>query len=67
MWLTVLIIAIIIGAIYGSMFSKSGEKGEGAAGGAIMAGMGCGYILFRIFLWGLGILLFLGLFKFLFS
>ena len=67
MWLTILIIVIIAGAIYGSITSREGEKGEGALEGAFMAGMGCGYILFKIFLWGAGLLLLIWLFGFLFS
>ena len=56
MWLTILIIVILIGAIIGSFSSREGERGSGAVGGAIAGGMGCGYILFQIFLAGLGIL-----------
>ena len=44
-----------------------GWGGAGAFSGAIMGGMGCGFILFRIFLWGLGIMLLLWLFGSLFG
>ena len=56
MWLTILIIVIIIGAIIGFFSSRDGERGSGALGGAIAGGMGCGYLLFQSFLAGLGIL-----------
>lgn len=67
MWIVILIIAIIIGAVIGALSSNNGEKGEGAIGGAIVGGMGCGYILLQIFLWGLGILFMLWLFGALFG
>ena len=53
MWLTILIIVIIIGAIIGFFNSEDGERGSGALGGAFVSGMGCGYLLFQIFLAGL--------------
>lgn len=67
MWLTILIIAIIIGAIIGFFSSKDGERGTGAVSGAVASGMGCGYILFQIFLAGLGILFIIWLFGALFG
>ena len=67
MWLTVLIIAIIIGAAWGFLSSKDGERGAGAIGGAIAGGIGCGQVLLQIFLWGLGILFCIWLFRFLFG
>lgn len=44
MWIWI-IIAIIIGAIWGASSSNDGERSAGAFSGAIMGGMGCGYIL----------------------
>lgn len=67
MWLTILIIAIIVGAIYGFLSSNDGERGAGAVGGAIVGGMGCGYILIRIFIFGIIILGLLWLFGALFG
>ncbi|MBQ9884047.1 MAG: hypothetical protein IJM43_06285 [Bacteroidaceae bacterium] len=67
MWFTLLIIAIIIGAIVGFFSSKDGERGEGAIGGAVAGGMGCGYILIRIFIFGIIILGALWLFGALFG
>ena len=40
MWIWVIIIAIIIGAIWGALTSKDGEKSEGAFAGAVTGGMG---------------------------
>lgn len=67
MWLTVLIIAIVIGAAIGFFSSKDGERGSGAVGGAIAGGVGCAQILFQIFLAGIGILLVIWLFRMLFG
>lgn len=67
MWLTILIIAVIIGAAIGFFNSNDGERGSGALGGAVASGMGCGYILLQIFLAGLGILFVIWLFGALFG
>ncbi|MBR1527360.1 MAG: hypothetical protein IJ640_12010 [Prevotella sp.] len=67
MWLTILIIAIIIGAVIGFLGSEDGERKSGAVGGALAGGMGCGYILFQIFLAGIGILLLIWIFGALFG
>jgi len=67
MWLTILIIAIVIGAAIGFFGSNDGERGSGALGGAVAGGMGCGYILFQVFLAGLGILFIIWLFGALFG
>lgn len=67
MWLTILIIVIIVGAIWGFLSSNDGERKSGAAGGALVGLMGCGYILFQILLAGLGILIVIWLFSALFG
>lgn len=67
MWIWIIIIAIIIGAIWGAMSSRDGERSAGAFSGAIASGMGCGYILFQIFLLGAGIIFILWLFNSLFG
>ena len=67
MWLTILIVAIIIGAAIGFFGSKDGERSAGAVSGAVAGGMGCGYVLFQIFLAGLGILFVIWLFGALFG
>lgn len=67
MWLTVLIIAIIIGAAIGFFSSNDGERGAGALGGAIAGGVGCGHVLFQIFIYGIIILAFIWLFGALFG
>lgn len=51
----------------GASSSKDGERGAGAFSGALMGGMGCGYVLFQIFLWGAGIIIVLWLFGNLFG
>ena len=61
-WLVIIIIAAIVCGIIGFLSSNDGERGEGALTGAIGGAMGCGYILFRLFLWGLGIALLIWLF-----
>lgn len=55
-----------MGAI-GYFSSKDGERGENAAAGAVAGAMGCGYIILRIFLWGLGLFLLIELFVWLFG
>lgn len=67
MWLTILIIAIIVGAIWGFLSSDDGERGAGALGGAIAGGIGCGHVLLRIFIFGIIILAFFWLFGALFG
>lgn len=62
-WLIILIIVAIIGAIFGYASSDDGNRGEGAANGALSAATGCGYILLQIFLWGLGIAIVIWLFS----
>lgn len=67
MWLWILIAAIIIGAIIGAISSKDGERGEGAVGGAVTTGLGCGYFLFQLLLIGLAIVFVVWLIGFLFG
>lgn len=67
MWIWIIIIAIIIGAIWGALTSKDGEKSEGAFAGAVTGGMGCGYILIHIFILGASIMILLWLFGTLFG
>jgi hypothetical protein len=56
-WLWVILIVAAIGGIIGYLFSKKGERGAGAAAGAITAGMGCGSIVLWVFLMLLGLFL----------
>lgn len=67
MWFTVLIIAIIVGAILGFLGSNDGERGEGALEGACVGGIGCAHILFRILIFGLIVFAFIWLFGALFG
>lgn len=67
MWFTILIIAVIIGGAIGFLTSKDGERGDGAIGGALAGGMGCGYILFQIFIAGIVLFIIISLFGLLFG
>ena len=67
MLLTILIIAIVVGAIIGFLNSDDGERCSGALGGAFAGGMGCGYILFQILLAGLVLFFIVWLFGVLFG
>jgi len=51
-WLWVILIVALIGGLIG--YFDSGTK-EGALEGAVVAGLGCGYVIFRIFLALLGL------------
>lgn len=62
MWIWVIIIACIIGAIIGGM-SSDNSAAEGALAGGCMA-FGC---LARLFMWGLCLFIVLWLFSLLFS
>ena len=66
-WLTIIIVVAIIAGILGALNSKDGEKGEGFFSGALAGGMGCGYVIFEIFLVVGGLILLFKLFGFLFG
>jgi len=66
MWLKILLAAIIIGGIIGYLSSDGKDKVANTASGAFLGGMGCGYILIQILLWGLGFFLIIWLFEKLF-
>ncbi len=66
-WLIVIGVVALIGAIIGFFASKKGERGEGAATGAAAGAVGCGIILAQIFMWGIGIMLLILLFSWLFG
>lgn len=54
-WLIIIIVVAVIGGIIGFLGSEDGSRGEGAFEGAVGGALGCGYVLFRLFIWGLGI------------
>lgn len=60
-WLIVILIVAAIAGLIG-YFSSDKNKGENAAKGAIMGGLGCGYIILQIFIFlvGIGILFAIG-------
>ena len=64
-WLTIIIVVAIIAGILGALNSKDGEKGFFS--GALAGGMGCGYVIFEIFLAVGGLILLFKLFGFLFG
>lgn len=66
-WLIVILVVAAVGAIIGFIGSEDGNRGEGAAQGAIVGAVGCGHVIFEIFLWGLGIALVIWLFGALFG
>lgn len=49
MWITILIIAVVIGGVLGFLGSDDGDGLGGFISGAVSGGMGCGYILLRLF------------------
>ncbi len=53
-WLWVILIVAVIGGIIG-YFSSNKDRGENAMQGALVGGMGCGYIILQIFIAILGI------------
>ena len=67
MWIWILIIVIALGGILGYLGSDSNEKGKGAVSGAIAGGIGCGYVIFSIFMFGVGIMILVWIFSFLFG
>ena len=67
MWFTILIIAIVIGGIIGAITSNDDEKGAGCLTGAAAGGVGWGYVLFHILIFGLIIMAFIWLFGALFG
>lgn len=67
MWIWIIIIAVIIGAIFGASSSEDGEKGAGAASGAFAGGMMAIGCLVRLALAAISILIILWLFSLLFS
>ncbi len=66
MWIWIIIIAVIIGALWGAM-SSDGDNGAGAAAGAITAGCLAGGCLLRLFVAGMFILGILWLFGLIFG
>lgn len=61
-WLIIILVVAALGGIIGFFGSEDRQRGEGAAQGAIMGAVGCGHVLFELFLWGLGIALVVWLF-----
>lgn len=67
-WLWLILIVAAIGGIIGFFSSNRDEdRGSNAVQGALGAGVGCGMIIFQVFLWGLGIAFMIWLFGLLFG
>lgn len=67
MWIWIILIAIVIGAIWGAASSEKGESGTGAASGAMAGGCLAAGCLGRLALAAIGILLVLWLFGVIFG
>lgn len=65
-WLIIILVVAAIGAVIGFLGSENGERGSGAAQGALGGAMGCGYLLLQLFLWGAGIAFMIWIFKLIF-
>ena len=66
-WLIIILIVAAIGAVLGFISNEKGERTEGAVQGALGSAMGCGYLLFELFLWGLCISVLIWLFRAIFG
>jgi hypothetical protein len=66
-WLIIIIIVAIIAGIIGAMSSEDGKEKEGFLSGAIAGGMGCGSIIFQIFIVVIGFIILFKIFGFLFG
>lgn len=66
-WLIIILVAAIICAIIGYMTGEKGEKESNAAAGAVAGAMGCGYLLFHLFLFGVGLFFLIWLFNAIFG
>lgn len=63
---TAVLIVIVVAVVCGIIGYLS-DGSEGAVNGAVGGGMGCAYVLFQIFIWGLGILFVVWLFNLIFG
>lgn len=61
-WIIIILVVAVIGGIIGFIGSEDGSRKEGAVAGAIYGAVGCGQVLLRLFLWGLGIIVVLKIF-----
>lgn len=65
-WLIVILVIAVIGAIIGFCSGDDGERGVNAAAGAFAGAMGCIYFLFQIVLSVAGLIVTIMIFKFIF-
>lgn len=66
-WLIIILVVAAIGAIIGFLSSDSKDRAGGALSGAIVGAMGCGKVLFHLFIWGLCFYFLIWLFGAIFS
>ena len=66
-WIIVIIVGAIVCGIIGFLTSKDGERGEGALQGCLGGAVGCGSVVFYVFLSVLGLVLLLGIAGWLFD
>lgn len=64
-WLVIILVVALIGGIIGMLVSDN--KAEGFAAGALEFGGGCAGIIWKIFVWGIAIVLIIKLFGWLFG
>jgi hypothetical protein len=67
MWIWIIIIAVVLGALWGFLNSDSNNAGEGAAQGAMAGGCMAAGCLLRLALAAIGILVVLWLFSAIFG
>lgn len=65
--LIIIIIAAVIGGLLGFFSGDKDDKGGSAVAGAVSGAMGCGYLLFRLAIYGGVILLAIWLFETIFG
>lgn len=63
----IIIVVAAICALIGYLTGDEGEKGSNAASGAVAGAMGCGYLLFRLLLFGVGLVILIRLFNAIFG
>ena len=66
-WLAIILIIAIVGGIIGFFSGNEGERGASAFAGALSGALGCGFLIFQVFLFGLSIVALVALFGFLFG
>lgn len=66
-WLIIILVVAAIGAVIGFLSSEDGNRTEGALQGCLGGAVGCGHVLFQLFLWGVGLGILIWLFSAIFG